>query len=103
MLHHLPVLKDYSQPVLGSYFPLPHPPVFHEVFILKGVKVVCFDTLSEVFILRGLHCTKIVQYRALPLSPVCAHSRFPRSENSRRGTFDASREGKVARLTEIVN
>jgi len=24
------------------------------VFILKGVKVVCFDTLSEVFILKGL-------------------------------------------------
>ena len=32
----------------------PHPPVFDEVFILKRVKVVCFDTLSQVLILKGL-------------------------------------------------
>jgi hypothetical protein len=31
------------------------------VFILKEVKVACFDTLSQVFILKNLHCTKIVQ------------------------------------------
>ncbi len=28
------------------------PPVFAQVFILKGVKVLCFDTLSQVFILK---------------------------------------------------
>jgi hypothetical protein len=33
---------------------LPPPPVFSQVFILKGDKVVCFDTLLEVFILKGL-------------------------------------------------
>jgi hypothetical protein len=31
----------------------PHPAVFHQVFILKEVKVVCFDTLLEVLILKG--------------------------------------------------
>jgi hypothetical protein len=31
------------------------------VFILKEVKVVCFDTLLQVLILNGLYCTKIVQ------------------------------------------
>jgi hypothetical protein len=31
------------------------------VFIPKGVKVLCFDTLLQVFILEDLHCTKIVQ------------------------------------------
>ena len=34
--------------------PLPHPAVFHQVFILKVVKVICFDTLLEVLILKGL-------------------------------------------------
>jgi len=48
-------------PVYTQITPFPHPPVFHEVFILKEVKVVCFDTLSEVLILKGLECTKIVQ------------------------------------------
>ena len=48
-------------PVYTIFDPSPHPPVFHEVFILKGVKVVCFDTLSEVFILQDLECTTIVQ------------------------------------------
>jgi len=31
------------------------------VFILKEVKVVCFDTLLQVLILKNLYCTKIVQ------------------------------------------
>ena len=26
------------------------------MFILKGVKVLCFDTLLQVFILKGLRC-----------------------------------------------
>jgi hypothetical protein len=30
------------------------------VFILKKVKVVCFDTLLQVLILKYLHCAKIV-------------------------------------------
>jgi len=29
-------------------------PCFSEVFILKGVKVVCFDTVLEVLILKGV-------------------------------------------------
>jgi hypothetical protein len=33
--------------------PPPRPAVFHQVFILKVVKVVCFDTLLEVLILKG--------------------------------------------------
>jgi hypothetical protein len=31
------------------------------VFILKEVKVVCFDTLLQVLILKNLYCTRIVQ------------------------------------------
>ena len=31
------------------------------MFILKGVKVVCFDTVLQVFILKELKCTRIVQ------------------------------------------
>jgi len=31
------------------------------VFILKGVKVVCFDTLLQVLILNEFHWSKIVQ------------------------------------------
>src|SRR6267142_2377810 len=30
----------------------PPPPYFSQVFILKGVKVLCFDTLLQVFILK---------------------------------------------------
>src|SRR5712671_3863586 len=30
------------------------PPVFSQVFILNGVKVVCFDILLQVLILKGL-------------------------------------------------
>ena len=30
----------------------PPPPVFSQVFILKVVKVLCFDTLLQVFILK---------------------------------------------------
>jgi len=32
--------------------PSPHPPVFHQVLILKEVEVVYFDTRSEVLILK---------------------------------------------------
>ena len=35
------------------------------MFILKGVKVVCFDTLFEVFNLKDLECTKIVQNESI--------------------------------------
>src|SRR5712672_1799230 len=36
-------------------FGLPRPsPCFSQVFILKGVKVLCFDTLLQVFILKVL-------------------------------------------------
>jgi hypothetical protein len=31
----------------------PHPPFFHQVLILKVVKALCFDTLSQVLILKG--------------------------------------------------
>ena len=31
------------------------------MFILKEVKVVCFDTLLQVLILKNFHCTKAVQ------------------------------------------
>jgi hypothetical protein len=32
----------------------PPPPGFSQVFILKEVKVLCFDTLLQVLILKGL-------------------------------------------------
>jgi hypothetical protein len=32
----------------------PSPPSFSQVFILKKVKVICFDTLLQVFILNNL-------------------------------------------------
>jgi hypothetical protein len=32
----------------------PPSPLFSQVFILNGVKVLCFDTLLQVFILKGL-------------------------------------------------
>ena len=37
-------------------YPIPPspPPVFSQVLILKGVKVVCFDTLLQVLILKEL-------------------------------------------------
>src|SRR5712664_4857012 len=35
---------------------LPPSPCFSQVFILKVVKVLCFDTLLQVFILKGLRC-----------------------------------------------
>jgi len=34
----------------------PLPLGFSQVFILKAVKVLCFDTLLQVFILKGLRC-----------------------------------------------
>jgi hypothetical protein len=40
----------------------PPPPVFSQVFILKEVKVVCFDTLLQVFILKGLAETGFVSW-----------------------------------------
>jgi len=42
----------------GSEERMAPPPVFSQVFILKVVKVLCFDTLLQVFILkvvRGKH------------------------------------------------
>src|SRR6266850_3116441 len=45
--------------------PSPNPPVFHQVFILKAVIVVCFDTLLQVLILKGLTLHKTVQNRRI--------------------------------------
>jgi hypothetical protein len=45
-------VTSYGLTVISS---LPHPPwVFLQVFIPQGVKVLCFDTLLQVFILKGL-------------------------------------------------
>jgi hypothetical protein len=38
----------------GSPMEGPPPPGFSQVFILKGLKVVCFDTLLQVLILKTL-------------------------------------------------
>jgi hypothetical protein len=48
--------------VLQSGWP-PLPP-FSQVFILKGVKVLCFDTLLQVLILRMVtkHRCELVRY-----------------------------------------
>src|SRR2546426_3539772 len=43
-----------QEEVRQSSLPLPHPVCFSQVFILKRVKVVCFDTLLQVLILKGL-------------------------------------------------
>jgi hypothetical protein len=36
----------------------PPSPLFSQVFILKGVKVICFDTLLQVLILKGVSCER---------------------------------------------
>src|SRR5712671_3311899 len=40
--------------LLGGYNGIPPPPGFSQVFILKVVKVLCFDTLLQVFILKAV-------------------------------------------------
>jgi hypothetical protein len=54
----------------------PHPRVSHQVLILKGVKVVSFDTLLQVLILKGLklhqNCAK---YASSPFSFTSVHSK----------------------------
>ena len=42
--------------------PLPHPPVFHQVLILKGVEVVCFDTLLQVLILKEVTAVILMHF-----------------------------------------
>jgi hypothetical protein len=55
---------------------LPHPPgCFSQVFILKGVKVVCFDRLSQVWILKDLRGRKIVGFIAGRSKPTCTPDR----------------------------
>src|SRR5260221_8952755 len=55
---HLPLASDNSVPLIvtvNNGYPLPPPSRFSisvQVFILKEVKVVCFDTLLEVLILK---------------------------------------------------
>src|SRR5258705_9861697 len=39
-------------------------PVFSQVFILKGVKVLCFDTLLQVFILKVLADARFASWAA---------------------------------------
>src|SRR5260370_37747988 len=50
----LPPLRGRTQASLPNRSSPPPPSVFSPVFILKGVKVVCFDTLLQVLILNGL-------------------------------------------------
>ena len=48
----VPFVRDV--PGLYPATGLPLPPGFSQVFILKGLKVLCFDTLLQVFILKVL-------------------------------------------------
>src|SRR5712671_698008 len=60
-----------------------HPPrVFSQVFILKGVKVLCFDTLLQLFILKGL-TRLILSHLAWPEVPprIASRRRSGRSES----------------------
>jgi len=50
--HRIDSVRDVPVPYLAGY--LPPPPGFSQVFILKAVKVLCFDTLLQVFILNEL-------------------------------------------------
>jgi hypothetical protein len=43
---------EYRAASVGKPPPSPPPPGFSQVFILKGVKVVCFDTVLQVLILN---------------------------------------------------
>jgi hypothetical protein len=46
--------------IANCKFPRRYPsPCFLKVFILKGVKVVCFDTVLEVLILKGVKSGRI--------------------------------------------
>jgi hypothetical protein len=62
------------------------------VFILKADKVVCFDTLLQVFILNDLareKCTKIVQelpfLETLQTKELGSFRQFPGNRNGQRG------------------
>jgi len=50
------------------------PPCFSQVFILKRVKVLCFDALLQVFILKGLTSHQIMQIAAREAAPPADNS-----------------------------
>jgi len=62
------------------------------VFILKEVKVVCFDTLLQVLILKGLECTETVQDRSILLVLVSKDLGAAAGEKAqRRGSGNCAR------------
>ena len=66
----LPVysVRDVPGPYPDGTTPLP--PGFSQVFILKGVKVLCFDTLLQVLILNKLVRDEYRAIRRLELRPM---------------------------------
>jgi hypothetical protein len=71
---------------------------FAEVFILKTVQVICFETLLQVLILnnlRALVCTKIVQnivqkgvrFESVANKRVRAYEQSPESKNADQGDW----------------
>jgi hypothetical protein len=66
------------RPVLRFVEVRPLPPGFAQVFILKEVKVLCFDTDLEVFILKAVATQRFV-----------------------RGTLEYAARGKYYRATQI--
>jgi hypothetical protein len=61
------------------------------VFILKGVKVICFDTLLQVLILKDLHCMATARVR--PGKTPFRRVAFPGGESK-----NASRDAGVTML-----
>jgi hypothetical protein len=75
---------------------MPAPPVFAELFILKKLKVVCFDTDLQVFILKAFsRHAKLTLFSAreyvLAHTPnnyqSCDRQILGKSQNSRRSTL----------------
>ena len=62
-------LGDSVRDVPGLYHrspPAPSPGVFSQVFILKLVKVLCFDTLLQVFILKVVTASVLLNFFETP-------------------------------------
>src|SRR5713226_8074726 len=68
-----------SRSVLSGMSPVctrqwgPPSPLFSQVFILKGVKVVCFDTLLQVLILKELKSRLVLPTGRLQLTKSFKH------------------------------
>src|SRR5712671_1470210 len=85
MITDASILRTVNSTGLGA----PPPPVFSQVFILKVVKVLCFDTLLQVFILKGLTGKHNIRPTSPSWSGGCEVFRFGKRESD----VDSQRQG----------